>query len=691
MGVIAAQLWRNQGFRLGLAIRLLLVAFVVPHVQQIWFVPFMRHSIAAPGLDPWSSFLTGGGDPLSFPYGIPMYVYHLPFVAAGMLAEWLSGFHGLAQAGFALSLLTADFVLLLALCRMNKEHIGSLVLFYWLSPLALYITFWHGQTDVIPMLLIVSSLFLLRSRRPAEAGGVYALALAAKLSAVIPLPFILLYLWKNRRNRQALRRFAAAGALVSAVLLLPALISPGYRAMVFGSPEIARIYDIAINLSGGVSIYLVPTLYLLLLYWAWQIGRMNFEMLFAFLGVSFFLILLATPASVGWFLWVVPFLAVYQIVSGRGPRVLIGGFSLGFVLVKLLVATGAAIPILGLDFSAPLGHHIPPRLISLAMSGLTATGLVICITMIQRALQNNDFFRLSRRPLIVGIAGDSGSGKDTLSAALAGLFGDHSVASVSGDDYHRFERTSPMWQAVSHLDPRANDLGAFASDCLALVEGKHIQCRHYDHKTGRFTRRQRHSANDVVLASGLHALYPADLRARMDLRIFLAMDEDLRRFLKLRRDVVVRGHSEAKVRESIDRRLVDFERYVKPQAEHADVLFSLQPAAAERIADLGYDGPIPLRMKVSLRTVMRSDELVRVLTSLCRIQAEIMPASDRSAVEITIEGDEIDAADVQCVARLLVPHIDDLLDIEPRWLPGMTGVMQIVSLMLIAEQAKNRG
>jgi hypothetical protein len=82
---------------------------------------------------------------------------------------------------------------------------------------------------------------------------------------------------------------------------------------------------------------------------------------------------------------------------------------------------------------------------------------------------------------------------------------------------------------------------------------------------------------------------------------------------------------------------------------------------------------------------------VRVLTSLCRIQAETMPASDRSAIELTIEGDEIDAADVQCAARLLVPHIDDLLDIEPRWLPGMTGVMQIVSLMLIAEQAKNRG
>jgi uridine kinase len=470
------------------------------------------------------------------------------------------------------------------------------------------------------------------------------------------------------------------------------LLSIGYRAMVLGSPEIARIYDLAISLSGGTSIYVVPTLYLLLLYWAWQIGRMNFQMLFAFLGVSYFLILLATPAAVGWYLWVVPFLAAYQITSSPGQRILIAAFSLIFVAMKLLTASGVTIPLLGLDLHAPLlaalDQYLPARSVSLAMSALTATGLVICITMVQRALRNNDFYRLSRQPLLLGIAGDSGTGKDTLSASLAGLFGDHSVASVSGDDYHRFERSSSMWQILTHLDPRANDLNAFAADCLALVEGKHIRCRIYDHTSGRFSPQHTRTTNDVVLASGLHALYQDTLRSRMNLRVFLDMDEELRRFLKLRRDVGQRGHSPETVETAIARRRSDFDLYLRPQMAHADVLFSLRPACT--LADLAFDSEVPLALTITLHTGMDSDALMRALVGLCGLTAEVLPASAGTATRILVEGDGFTAADAQAVGSLLVMHIDELLDAEPIWQGGMAGVMQVVILILIAEQAKKR-
>jgi uridine kinase len=689
--VTLSQLWRGHGFRLGLALRLLAVFLLVPQVQQAWFVPFVRHAIAMPGLDPWTSFLNAGGDPLAFPYGIAMLAYHLPFVALGMLAENLTGLGGLAQTGFALSLMTADLLLLVTLCRMDRDNTRQLVLFYWLSPITLYVSFWHGQTDVIVMLVIVLSLLLVRGRNWAMAGASYAVALSVKLSAVIPLPFLLLFLWKNRRNREGLPQFLIASALTSAILQLPLLLSSGYRAMVLGSPEISRVYDLTISLSADVNIYVVPALYLLLLYWAWQIGRMNFQMLLAFLGVSYFLILLATPAAVGWYLWVMPFLAIYQIISSRGQRILIAAFSLIFVAMKLLTASGASVPLLGWDLHAPmlaaLASYLPERSLSLAMSALTATGLVICVTMVQRALRNNDFYRLSRQPLLLGIAGDSGTGKDTLSASLAGLFGDHSVASVSGDDYHRFERSSPMWQTLTHLDPRANDLNAFATDCMALVEGKHIRCRIYDHTTGRFSRQHTRTANDVVLASGLHALYQDTLRSRMNLRIFLDMDEELRRYLKLRRDVEQRGHSLEAVEASMERRRRDFEHYLQPQMTHADVLFSLRPSCT--LAQLPPKSEMPLALTITLHTSMDSDALVRALVGLCGLTAEILPASAQSATRIFIEGD-FSAADARAVGALLVPHIDELLDAEPIWQGGMTGIMQVVILMLIAEQARKR-
>ena len=46
--------------------------------------------------------------------------------------------------------------------------------------------------------------------------------------------------------------------------------------------------------------------------------------------------------------------------------------------------------------------------------------------------------------------------------------------------------------------------------------------------------------------------------------------------------------------------------------------------------------------------------------------------------------------DVKSSAFLLVPHIEELLDVEPQWQSGMTGVMQVIVLMLIAESATSR-
>ena len=49
---------------------------------------------------------------------------------------------------------------------------------------------------------------------------------------------------------------------------------------------------------------------------------------------------------------------------------------------------------------------------------------------------------MTRRPFVIGISGDSGSGKDTFANSIEGLFGKHSVTKLSGDDYHLWDRKS---------------------------------------------------------------------------------------------------------------------------------------------------------------------------------------------------------------------------------------------------------
>lgn len=690
--MIPAELWRDRAFRIGLAVRIAAVILIVPTAQAEWFTPFMRATLGSPGFDPWTLFLQHGGSRMAFPYGPAMYLFHAPTVAVGMGIDALLKADGaFAQIGFAASLLTADLALLVVLYRLTGEA-RAVVLYYWLSPIVLFVTYWIGQTDVVPTLLLTLSLLLLKQARMRASGAILGLSVAAKVSTLLAVPFVILFLWKNRRYRGLLLEFAVAFAAVALLVQGPALLSPGLQVMLLANPEIQKIYEIAIPLAGGVNLYVVPICYALLLFGAWRIGRMNFELLYAFMGASFFLILLLTPASVGWFLWIVPFLVVYQLNASEEGRAVALAFSLAFVASKLLVWNGPSIAFTGVDLHTPPAELFPnlltPHVLSLALSGLTALGLVVAATMLQRALTHNDFFQISRQPLTIGIAGDSGSGKDSLSIALAGLFGENAVTRVSGDDYHLFERTGPLWQSVTHLDPRGNDLDAFTSDSLSLIEGRAIYCRHYDHQTGLFTQRRLVQARDVILVSGLHALYPTALRERMNVSIFLDMDEKLRRYFKVRRDVDERGHSVDHVLRSIETRRADFHRWIDMQAAQADIVFSLQPVLPHLVEDYGYRGTVPLRLRVFMRSAIGYDESARVLIALCGLRVDVALREGSAAVEMVVDGEDVSADDIAFAAVRLVPHLDELLAIRPAWRGGMLGIMQLFTLLQIAENAR---
>lgn len=693
MGLIPRDLLRDRLFWAGLFVRLIAAALLVPQTQSEWFAPFMVKTLLPVQLDPWTSFLADGGSAKAFPYGPVMYAMHAPTVLAGMLADRATGL-GLAFArlGFALSLLLADLGLLLALEALTRAPPRALVVAYWWSPIVLFVTYWHGQTDIIPTLLIVLALLSIQRTRLGWSGFLVGLAIAAKLSMVIVVPFLLLFVWSARNLRSMAPRFAATIALTVVVLQGPFLLSPGVRSMVLTSPEIDKIYEISLTLSDGTQIYLVPLLYLILLLAAVRIGRMNFELLYSVLGLSFLLILLCTPASIGWYLWVVPFIAAWQIEATRAERALGILFSLSFVGLKCLVGTGPDIPLLGLNLQIPAAAAYPelftPALLSKGLTVLTALGLAVAAAMLSRGLLQNDFYSLSRRPLTIGIAGDSGTGKDTLSVALARLFGETAAVSISGDDYHLFERQGAMWQTMTHLDPRANDLRGFTRDSLLLLRGRSILARHYDHSTGRFTRRRRVSANEVVLVSGLHALYPLALREALDVTVFLDMDEGLRRHFKLRRDVGVRGHSTQAVLASIAGRQADFQRYVRPQAEIADVCLALIPAEPDFAADAGRETAVPLRLRVRLRHALHADDLARGLISMCGAGVDVAPTGPDGVVEMLIEGEDVQAEDLAFLGAWLVPHLEELNPATPVWEGGMTGVMQLCILMQLGNSAR---
>src|SRR5690625_3893395 len=116
--------------------------------------------------------------------------------------------------------------------------------------------------------------------------------------------------------------------------------------------------------------------------------------------------------------------------------------------------------------------------------------------------------RQAQRPILIAVAGDSGSGKTTHTLGIRRLLGADMVSYISLDGYHKEDRAARKVSGRLPLDPRANDLELVSSHLKSLRAGAAIEVPIYNHKTGRFDAPQIIDPRPIVIIEGLHALYP---------------------------------------------------------------------------------------------------------------------------------------------------------------------------------------
>jgi uridine kinase len=171
------------------------------------------------------------------------------------------------------------------------------------------------------------------------------------------------------------------------------------------------------------------------------------------------------------------------------------------------------------------------------------------------------------------ICGDSGSGKSYLSRLIQQILPFDQTLLFETDRYHKWERGAEEYKTYTHLHPEANHLEKLSTDAYKLRLGEDVYIVDYDHTTGRFTEPQCVKSNNYVIFCGLHTLYKESLRAIMDLRIYMDTDPDVKLEWKVQRDTVERGASLEKVLSTIQARGPDFQQYVAPQKNNANLVF----------------------------------------------------------------------------------------------------------------------
>jgi len=666
---------RNPIFILGILIRISLLLLITPLAVNDWYVPFLNISTSQFYLDPWAAWLNSGGVTAAFPYGYVMWLFFLPMIAFVKILG-IPLFYG-----YGLTIFTADFGMLIVLRCLIPNRERLLLLAYWLSPIILLASYVFGLNDLIPVFLLTLAFYFIKHMKLTFAGIALIASISAKLSMILALPFFFIYLLNNRPLRQFMASFITGLLIGIVIFIFPFMFSVHGLYMLLGNPEMTKIYRTTVNLGGGISIYVVPLVYLVMLYLAWRVRRLNYDLFHATLGMTFLFIVLLTPSSPGWFIWTIPFLISYQALSGRIAMILVGLFSTLYTLSALLTIPidVSSVGLTNLEeilyFSKSTGLTIHSFLQTL----LAATGIVLCIRIWRESISRNDFFRLSRKPFVIGVAGDSGAGKDTFSEAIQGLFGAHSVTALSGDDYHLWDRQKPIWQAMTPLNSRANNLECFTNDLVALIDGKSILAPHYDHRNGKMTKPLKKRSNDFIIASGLHALYLPIQRDCYNLSIFLDIDEKLRQYFKINRDINERGQSLEQAKASILRRESDAKKFIYPQVEFADLVLSVQPIHPRMLTNNIDERQLRFKLKVRTRHAMNELSLIRVLVGVCGLHVDSYHDNESSEIVLTIEGETL-SEDIMLAAQMLCPRLLEFLDTQPKWRDGVVGLMQLITL-----------
>lgn len=179
------------------------------------------------------------------------------------------------------------------------------------------------------------------------------------------------------------------------------------------------------------------------------------------------------------------------------------------------------------------------------------------------------------RPLVIGIAGGTGSGKTTLTRALIESF-EEQVAVVFHDNYYK-KNDHLTYEERCLLNYDAPD--AFDNDLLvkqldALIEGQTIECPVYDFSDhNRSEETLMVQTRPIIIVEGILIFAEPAIRERLDIKLFVDTDADVRILRRMRRDVVERGRSI----ESVQTQYLEtvkpmHELYVEPSKRYADII-----------------------------------------------------------------------------------------------------------------------
>tara|TARA_Y100000389_G_C17464508_1_gene524410 strand:- start:1697 stop:3553 length:1857 start_codon:yes stop_codon:yes gene_type:complete len=492
-------------------------------------------------LNPFENIYSFDSTTLSFPYGYVMYIFLVPFFK---IANFLN------ISFVILAYIVVEILVIIILKNFYEVDEQSLLLPFVLNPIIIYSVVAKGYLDFIPLLFFILSLSYFKNRQFDAALFFLCLGIGSKVILILILPLLITFIHKNLHDANKTILLSIRSFFYIAIFYGPVVYNDFYyESVISGIKEGSKVlqYSGIFNLN---TLIISQTIIFITYYFFWKnIKKMDYFGLVVCLGICTFPLFILNFSNLGWFLWSIPAIVYVFISLENSRRYLIYLYFVCVVIVEIKV------------FTITINENL------LALQFFFS---LIIIRYFYQFLIQNKYYRIKSRPVVVAISGDSGVGKSTISTILADFLGEQNTTTIETDNYHKFERSSKVWDSKTHLDPIVNQLALFKKQLIEIISGNVEKIKEYNHLTGTFDEVKHLKVNDFILVEGLHTLMMRDLNEVFNLKVYIDLDKKLKDEFKFSRDIR-RNKTPDEINEQIQSRTQDFVNYIEPQEENADI------------------------------------------------------------------------------------------------------------------------
>ncbi len=180
------------------------------------------------------------------------------------------------------------------------------------------------------------------------------------------------------------------------------------------------------------------------------------------------------------------------------------------------------------------------------------------------------------KPIVIGVAGGSGSGKTTIINSIIDELRDYDIVTIQHDSYYKDNRHLPFYERekINYDHPDALETNLLVQHLKELIAGREIEAPVYDFtKHTRKKYGEKKKPAQIVIVEGILIFVEKKLIELMDVKIFVSTNSDIRFIRRLKRDMAERNRSMDSVINQYHKTVRPMHlSYVEPSRRHVDII-----------------------------------------------------------------------------------------------------------------------